>query len=128
VSQIVEFFWIVLNPPIPEPEIIPNLFAIESSTFLFSLVTKPLSIIASKAAFIPNWINLSAFLTSFLSITVSGSKFFTSPAIWTEKSVVSNSVILSIPQTPFTTASKDSFTLCPVEFIVPNPVITTLFI
>ena len=120
VSQTTEFFSIFGNPPIPEAEATPNL-SISTSSGSFA------SSIASKAAFNPSCINLSAFFASFASSTESGSKSVISPAMLTECFSVSNISIFLIPHFPSMIAENALSLSSPRAFTIPNPVTTTLF-
>src|SRR5580698_4393424 len=66
------------------------------------------------------------FLTSFFSMKFSGSKFFTSAAIWQAKFVESNWVMRATPLLPASTACHTSPVVLPTPQIRPRPVTTTL--
>ena len=104
------------NPPIPEPIIVPILSAFSSVISNFE------SSNASFDAAIANCENLPNFFNSFFSIKFSATKSFTSAAIWTECSDVSNAVILSIPHSPFNNLSHVLFLPVPNGVTSPIPV------
>src|ERR1700723_519139 len=66
------------------------------------------------------------FLTSFFSMKFSGSKFFTSAAIWQGKLGESNWVMRATPLLPGSTACHTSPVVLPTPQIRPMPVTTTL--
>jgi hypothetical protein len=65
-----------MKPPMPEPMNTPTLAAIAGVIASFE------SSMANCAAAIAYWMKRSIFLMSFFSIQLSGSKPFTSAAIW----------------------------------------------
>ena len=89
-------------------------------------VFRPLSAMASAAAASASRVKRAILRASFLSTTVSGSKFFTSPASLHFKSVVSNWVMGPMPHRPAFAAAQLSAAVLPSGFTVPRPVITTL--
>ena len=109
-------------PPIPEPMDTPIL------SDVFSSITKPESFIASIPAANPYCIKVSMRRASFALRYCSGSKFFTSPAIWDEKLDVSNFEIAVIPDFPAIIFFQVSDTPIPTGVIRPKPVITTLLL
>src|SRR5579859_3437735 len=66
------------------------------------------------------------FLISFFSMKLSGSKPLTSAAIWQEKLLASNCVILPTPPLPATMLFQISVLVLPTAQISPSPVTTTL--
>src|SRR5437868_4547981 len=65
------------------------------------------------------------FLTSFFSMNFSGSKFFTSAAIWQAKAEASNCVMRSTPFLPASRHFHTSGVVWPTEQSRPSPVMTT---
>ena len=109
-------------PPIPVPTHTPQRVA---SIFSKSSLA---SSIASLAAATANWVTRSIRLPSFLSPYLPKSKSFTSPAILTLKSVVSNWVIIPIPDLPAVRLAQNSSLPVPIGVIGPTPVTTTLLL
>src|SRR6266851_3190440 len=108
------------KPPIPDPIWTPTRGA-------FSGVIRRAHIfIASSAAAIARWMKRPIFLSSFLSMKLSGSKFLTSAAIRQANLPASKRVIAATPLLPsrmFRQTSVESF---PTPQIRPRPVTTTL--
>ena len=115
------WFWIVVNPPIPE---LTNTPTFSKSVFSFVIL---LSKKASLAATIANWELLSNLFACFGSKCSNGLKFLTSAASLVLYVLASINVILSIPHFLFSIPFHVSSTLFPIGVIAPNPVITTLF-
>jgi len=69
--------------------------------------------------------NSSSLRSSFLCTKRSGSKFFSSPAIFVLWWTASNFVMRPMPERPAHRASQVSSTLLPTGFTVPMPVMTT---
>src|SRR6516225_7313775 len=65
------------------------------------------------------------FLSSFFSTNWSGSKFFTSAAIWQAKSVGSKEVMRAMSHLPASRLRQASSLLLPTAQMSPNPVTTT---
>ncbi len=85
---------IVPNPPIPDAMNTPTRVAISSVT------DSDASSMANCDAAMANWMKTSIFLTSFLSMNCSGSKFLTSPAMRAENCAASKCVIGPMPLHP----------------------------
>ena len=108
--------------PMPLERMMPQRSRAGSS---FSM-DSPLSFTASSAAATAIWVKRAIFLASRRSMTVSGSKFLTSPASLTLKLVVSKRVMGPMPQTPARALAQVSAAFRPMGFTVPMPVTTTL--
>ena len=86
----------------------------------------PASANASFAAATAYWEKVPIRLAALKSIRSFATKPFTSPARCTLYSVVSNFVMVPIPQAPFRTPSQNSSTVFPIGVTAPSPVMTTL--
>src|SRR5580704_4668557 len=69
--------------------------------------------------------NRAIFFSSFFSTQISGSKFFTSPAIWQSNAVASNAVMRAIPLLPASRLRQTSSVPMPHPQTRPTPVTTT---
>src|SRR5699024_9027384 len=112
-------FWKLCMPPTPLETHTP-MRAVSSCSR-----SRPLSAMASAAAYMANWEKRSIRRTSFLSSTLVGSKFFTSAARETFWLEASYRVMGAMPHTPARAASQVSETVWPRGVTAPIPVMTT---
>ena len=110
----------VSTPPMP----LPMITASRSGSTCPA--ARPACAMASTPATIAYCVNRSMRRASFDSITFSGAKSFSSPAIFEGKSDTSNRVIRPMPFSPALMRCQESWTLLPRGFTVPRPVTTTL--
>src|SRR5438876_10632889 len=110
---------IVVNPPMPDAISTPTRVS------LAGVMASAESAMAPSAAAMANWMKMSIFLTSFLSMNCSGSNSFTSPAIRVEKPDASKRVIGPIPLRPAQSASQFASVPMPSDDTNPIPVTTT---
>src|SRR5712671_923212 len=110
---------ITSNPPMPDPICTPT-----RSSFSGVIFNSDIWIASSDAAS-ARWMNRPIFLTSFFSMNLSGSKDFTSAAIWQAKADASNPVMRSTPLLPASKAGHTSAVVLPTAQIIPKPVMTT---
>ena len=106
-------------PPIPEPTRAPARVGSiwEKSTLASSTASTP-----AASAY---WMKRSSFLSSFFSITFSGSKPLTSAAILASRRLGSNRVMGPTPDRPSQMARQYSGTEFPRGVTAPSPVTTT---
>src|SRR5271165_893181 len=107
------------NPPMPDPMCTPTRSAISGA-----IVSSDIFIASSDAAR-AKWMKRPIFLTSFFSTNWSGSKFWTSAAIWQANADASKRVMRSTPLLPACNAGHTSAVVWPIAQIMPRPVMTT---
>ncbi len=112
---------VVPMPPMPEPTYTPR-----RSGSMAPSASSPLDAMASSDATSANCTLRSLCSATDLPRAAAASKPFTSAATLTRKPVVSNAVMVPMPDSPLTSASQLCGAVLPTGVMAPMPVMTTL--